>query len=283
MIKVLHAGFYTSVQDLGRSRYGHFGVPVGGCLDRFSGGLANEILGNSPDDAVLEITLGKVRLLFDKQIYICITGANFSPILNERPIKMQSVVRVHKGEVLSFGKRRYGTRTYLAISGGIRTEKILGSRSFYKNITAKTVLKNNDILPLRATRNSIADLASVVKVKKERFTEMGLQAFYGPEFSQLPPDRQDFLKSQTFTISKDNNRMGYRLEEVMENSLRPILTSAVLPGTVQLTPSGKLIILMRDGQITGGYPRVLQLSEQAISRLAQKTTGDKVRFSLLKV
>jgi allophanate hydrolase subunit 2 len=68
------------------------------------------------------------------------------------------------------------------------------------------------------------------------------------------------------------------LEESLENTVKSILTSGVLPGTVQLTPSGKLIVLMRDCQVTGGYPRVLQVSEKGINRLAQKTTGDTIEF-----
>jgi allophanate hydrolase subunit 2 len=70
------------------------------------------------------------------------------------------------------------------------------------------------------------------------------------------------------------------LNETIPNTLPSILTSAVLPGTVQLTPSGKLIILMRDCQVTGGYPRVLQVSEESINRLSQKITGDKIQFVL---
>ena len=75
--------------------------------------------------------------------------------------------------------------------------------------------------------------------------------------------------------------MGYKLYEIIENKLPSILTSAVLPGTVQLTPSGKLIILMRDCQVTGGYPRILQVSESSLSKLSQKFTGSKINFVLL--
>ena len=75
--------------------------------------------------------------------------------------------------------------------------------------------------------------------------------------------------------------MAYQLKEPLENELTSIITSLVLPGTVQLTPSGKLIILMRDCQTTGGYPRILQLSEDSINRLAQKFTGDKINFILI--
>jgi len=72
--------------------------------------------------------------------------------------------------------------------------------------------------------------------------------------------------------------MAYQLNERIENNLKPIITSLVLPGTVQLTPSGQLIVLMRDCQTTGGYPRVLQLCEKSISILSQKFTGNTIHF-----
>ena len=75
--------------------------------------------------------------------------------------------------------------------------------------------------------------------------------------------------------------MAYQLEGVFYNELDPILTSLVLPGTVQLTPAGNLIILMRDCQTTGGYPRILQLEESSIDTLAQKYMGQKIKFQLI--
>ena len=85
---------------------------------------------------------------------------------------------------------------------------------------------------------------------------------------------------EPFTILEDNNRVGYRLHETIENNLKPILTSAVLPGTVQLTPSGTLIVLMRDAQVTGGYPRVLQLNSFSIDILAQRLSGEEIQFEV---
>ena len=83
-----------------------------------------------------------------------------------------------------------------------------------------------------------------------------------------------------FTISNSNNRMAYQLNELLKNNIEPIITSLVLTGTVQLTPSGKLIILMRDNQTCGGYPRILQLNEESINRLSQKHSGKKIKFQI---
>ena len=121
----------------------------------------------------------------------------------------------------------------------------------------------------------------VINNKIQFYETTEIDVFKGPEFHLLSKNQQEFLINSQFTISKDNNRMAYQLSEILENNLESIITSLVLPGTVQLTPSGKLIILMRDCQTTGGYPRVLQLKESAISVLAQKLTGNPINFRLI--
>ena len=92
----------------------------------------------------------------------------------------------------------------------------------------------------------------------------------GPEYDILDDKQLEKLFAKEFTVSKENNRMAYQLDETIEGHTVSLLTSATLPGTVQLTPGGKLIILMKDGQTTGGYPRILQLSEEAICVLVPK-------------
>ena len=108
-----------------------------------------------------------------------------------------------------------------------------------------------------------------------------LEVTRGPEFTVLDDKQLAQLFAKEFTVSKDNNRMAYQLNEVIEGNSATMLTSATQPGTVQLTPSGKLIILMKDGQTTGGYPRILQLTEEAICVLAQKKTSDSLNFKLI--
>ncbi|MCF6346987.1 MAG: biotin-dependent carboxyltransferase family protein [Flavobacteriaceae bacterium] len=280
MIKLLSSGFYTSIQDLGRFGSSDIGVPVSGAMDLYSAKLANHILGNNDTNAILEITLGKCKLLFDRQMIICISGANLSPKLNNKNITLNSPIEINKGDILTFDKPVYGVRCYLSISGGFQTDVVLNSRSFYKGITDKYVLKKNDILPINVNRSKISKSFSSVKINKQHFVTTIIEAYAGPEYELLDKKQREELNKTMFTISKENNRMGYRLEELMVNKLDSMLTSAVLPGTVQLTPSGKLIILMRDCQVTGGYPRVLQLTDDAINKLAQKTTNDTFKFKI---
>ena len=278
MIEVLSPGFYSTIQDLGRFGFAAIGVPCSGVMDRYSTQLANQIIGNSKQDAVLEITLGKCILRFNNQSIICVSGADLSAGLNGSLIDLNRVIQVERNDVLSFNKPVLGARAYLAVKGGFQSPAKLGSRSFYHGITKQVSLRKNDFLPIKKIVNDKVLKYSSVKVNVGQKKKKKMLAYRGPEYDLLSLEQKAELSSVEFVVSNDNNRMGYRLEGLLENKLPSILTSAVLPGTVQLTPSGKLIILMRDCQVTGGYPRILQLSEKAISRLAQKTTNDKIQF-----
>ncbi|MGB5464013.1 MAG: biotin-dependent carboxyltransferase family protein [Aureibaculum sp.] len=280
MIKVLSPGFYTSIQDLGRFGYGEFGVPVSGAMDQFTAKLANQLLGNNTKEALLEITLGNCKLLFEKQLDICISGADFLPKINGATVILNKVLTVEKDDILTFDRPVFGARCYLAISGGFQTEMVLKSRSYYKGITNVERVQKNDMLPIFEKSRPNPRSLSVVKVNAEHFTTNIIKVYEGPEYNYLNDEQQKRLVNTTFTISKENNRMGYRLNELIVNDLGAIITSAVLPGTVQLTPSGELIVLMRDCQVTGGYPRILQLTENAINILAQKSTGDSFNFRI---
>ncbi len=281
MIKVLKAGFYSSIQDLGRFGYQEYGVPYSGVMDVLSASMANSLVGNEINAAVLEMTMMGPTLQFSKAITICISGADMSPQLNKQPIKLNKALQVNRGDVLTFGKLNKGFRSYLAISGGFKTEKVMNSKSMYKGITERFILSKGDELALEEKTTLVVGGNSSIKVNTSHFDSQVIDVFKGPEFDLLSEEQQKELFSKTYSISKENNRMAYQLEAVLKNDLKPIITSPVLPGTVQLTPSGKLIVLMRDCQTTGGYPRVLQLKESAINVLSQKFTRQAILFKLV--
>ncbi|SFZ94400.1 biotin-dependent carboxylase uncharacterized domain-containing protein [Flaviramulus basaltis] len=280
MIKVLKPGFYSTIQDFGRFDFQDFGVPYSGVMDKKAAALANALLGNNEDEAVLEMTMTGAILQFNNQTQIVISGADMSAKLNDDHIKLDKIVNVKPNDVLSFGKLNMGFRSYLAVLGGFKAETVMRSKSMYQNITKQfMLLKNDELAILESLPISETQYASI-RFDNSYMNCNAIEVFKGPEFDSLTKKQQDDLFLKSFTISKDNNRMAYQLEEVLENNLKPIITSAVLPGTVQLTPSGKLIILMRDCQTTGGYPRVLQLKESALNILAQKFTGKTISFKL---
>ena len=280
MIKVLDPGLYTSIQDLGRIGYKAYGVPESGAMDRQSAQLGNRLLSNSEQSAVLEMTMTGPKLQFNGNTYVCLTGACISPHLNDLPVAMDRVFEVKNGDILSFSKLLYGFRGYLSVLGGIQSESVLKSRSMYKGISSQFKLERGYEIQIADALQGYSNKHAGLKIKDSLFTRQKLQVFPGPEFEMLSEAQKNQLLQGEFTISKNNNRMAYQLNELLPNSLDDIITSMVLPGTVQLTPKGNLIILMRDCQTTGGYPRVLQLSEDAINVLAQKFVGQSIQFNL---
>ena len=281
MLEILHSGLYSSVQDLGRFQYRNYGVPVSGVMDAYHAKLANHILGNDENDAVIEMTLQGASVKFHEAAQIVICGADLSPTLNNQSLRLNVPVNVYKGDQLKFEKRNYGVRTYLAVQHGFQTEKILKSRSYYDEITPKSRIATGDFIPYQTDIKQIDSKANIT-LQKEIFTDKEIHVYQGPEFEYLSEQQQNKLFSTEFSIGL-NNRMAYQLHETIENECPSIITSAVLPGTIQLTPSGKLIVLMKDCQTTGGYPRVLQLDQKSMFKLTQKHTRDTILFKKLSI
>lgn len=278
MVKVLSPGFYSSIQDVGRFGFQDYGVPSAGVMDAYAAFMANMVLGNNEDAAVLEMTMTGPILQFNCNTVICMCGADMSPLLNDVPVRNNKAIQIAKNDILSFGKLQSGFRSYLSVWGGFKTEGIMQSRSLFKGITKNQVISKGDQLPIEEHIEAILEKNASIKMNYKYMHSNIVEVYKGPEFDKLSKNQQQMLWSQEFNISKDNNRMAYQLEQPLENTLDPIITSLVLPGTVQLTPSGKLIILMRDCQTTGGYPRVLQLKESAMNIMAQKFMGNKICF-----
>ena len=280
MIEVLHSGIYLSIQDLGRKGMSSFGISRGGAMDFHSYSLANSIIGNDQNDACLEITFGGGKFRFKNETHICLTGADFNPMINGDAIEMNELIQIIEGDMLSFGKRKRGVYTYIGVKGGIQSDKLLNSRSQCKQITAKFRLEKGDYISFDYG-NNVSVEANFQLDNVDVFDGNRMDCYPGPEFHLLNDDQKRQL-TQQFQLSKNCNRIGVVLKEEIPNDFPQQLSSGVIPGTVQLTPSGKLIVLMRDCQTTGGYPRILQLDDFSVNKLSQKFTDDYIRFSLVK-
>ncbi|MFS4447368.1 biotin-dependent carboxyltransferase family protein [Maribacter sp. 2307UL18-2] len=280
MLRLLKSGFFTSIQDEGRFGYLDKGVPVSGFMDSFSATKINLLLENEPNAALMEMTMTGPTIEFEAPTYICLGGAEISVTLNNNPIQHYKIHKVEAGDILSYGRLKKGFRNYLAVKDGFKTDSILMSRSQYFPVTIKNCLSDRAEVPYDGV--SIFE-PKISEIKVDSFLdETILEVSKGPEFEQLHDKQLERLFAGEFNVAKENNRMAYQLADTIEGHQLTMLTSATLPGTVQLTPSGRLIILMKDGQTTGGYPRILQLSDKAISVLAQKKFGDAIAFKLLR-
>ncbi len=224
MLKVLHSGLYTTIQDMGRFGYRNLGVPLSGAMDSISANFANALLNNHKNDAVLEITMMGPKLLFMEATVIVISGAEISAKLNDNSISNYKVYTVNKGDMLSFGKLLKGMRCYLAVSGGFQTALVLKSRSFYAGITSQGIIKKDDLLSFHYNEVKINELKGALNPKNPFFDTNILSIFKGPEFELFTREEQHKLLSAKYTISNQSNRMGYRLEEEVVRHSKSIIT-----------------------------------------------------------
>ena len=281
MIEVLLTGIHSSIQDLGRFGMQNTGIPIGGAMDQTAMQMANSLLNNHKQSAVLEMSFKGPKLLFHQSTTIALAGADMNAKLNEKPINNSTAIKIKENDLLQFGNALQGKRTYLAVAGGFKIPKILNSRSQYLGITPEATISKTKLIPidkvdLNLKKGECLNLT-------ERNESDAIPVYKGPEFYLLPKKAQNQLEKQVFTISNKNSRMAYVLVEKLLHELPSIWTAPVLPGTIQCTHDGTLAILMRDAQTTGGYPRVLQVSDEGINRLAQKSTKDQFQFELTSV
>ena len=171
-----------------------------------------------------------------------------------------------------------GFRVYLAISGGFSVNSILNSSSFYENLTPNITVEKGDKFNFLKKNN--LDFAGLMDT--ESIFNSTIEVTPGPEFNLINNKDIQLLNEEYFIVSS-NNRMGYFFENLLSPNNSSIITSPVIPGTIQLTPSGKMIALMKDGQVSGGYPRILQMNELSISILSQKKQGDRIKFKIVEL
>ena len=276
MIKVIQPGLFTTIQDGGRHGYRNIGIPTSGFMDQESAWAANNIVDNDREESLIEITLKGPTLLFNNNCTISITGGDFNPLINGMPIKMYESINVKLGDTLKINNTKNGARCYLAISGGIDVKSIFGSKSFLSNITESYYLRKGDEIKISDNFNN-----KILKKNKLKFKlNRSMDVFKGPEFDLLSIKVKNILFENEFTI-RSNSRMAYNLDEKAQIGIKSIISSPVMPGSVQLTPSGKIIILHRDCQTIGGYPRILQLDTNSLNNLSQLKSNDKIKFSLI--
>ncbi len=274
MIKVIQPGLFTTIQDGGRQGFRNIGIPTSGFMDQESAWAANELVDNNKDESLLEITLTGPTLIFNCNCVISITGGDFNPLINNLPVKMYQSINVSSGDILKLNNTINGARSYIAISGGLNVKSLFGSKSFFSNISDSYHLKKGDEIKVSKKSESQILKWDKLKFNLNRF----MKVFRGPEYDLLSTNSKKKLFKNEFTINT-NNRMAYNLKEKLQVDIKTIISSPVLPGSIQLTPSGKIIILHRDSQTTGGYPRILQLDTNSLNNLSQLKSNDKIKFS----
>lgn len=298
-ISIIKPGLLGTIQDMGRYGYGSLGINCGGAMDRYAAQLANMLVGNHIHEAVIEIHFPGPQVLFEQNALISITGANFTPTLNDEPLPLWQPLLIRKNTILHFPKLQQGAVCYIAIHGGFCIEPWLNSYS--TNLKAGTggykgrkFEKGDELTPresliyfaglMKEGKDAVAlhwraDVANTYKYPDEIFF------IEGNEFGCLTETSASDFVQQHFIIDPFSDRMGYQLKgpllTLKEN--KELVSTSVSFGTIQLLPAGELIVLMADHQTTGGYPRMGHVITAHLNKLAQLRPGDGIRFKKVSI
>jgi antagonist of KipI len=279
MIEVLTPGIYSSIQDGGRTGFREFGVPCSGFMDESSAHVANLLLGNPPDAPLIETAQAGLRLKFHKPAHVVCCGAEAQAQINERPVQMNRVNPIRSGDVFWIGSIAKGVWTYIGIVGEFLLDPVMNSFSQHNGITSSVKLSKDTRIFFRTYKSVNAQNARI-RFREEHFIKNEIEVFKGPEFDLLSESDKRGIIENYYSVSNQSNRMAFHFNEKLSAHEYSILTSPVLPGTIQWTPSGNLFCLMRDAQTTGGYPRILQLSRESISILSQKQPKELFKLQM---
>ena len=286
-LEILSPGPLTTVQDLGRYRFGRYGVPPSGALDSFSLRVANLLVGNPETEAGLEITLMglKVRVLTDVVVALC--GGDLQPHLNEKPFDMWCSQIVRKGDTLFLKAPRTGCRAYLAVGGGISLVPVLASKS--TNLASRfggyegRALRKGDLLFSGAPDQHLQRAGKMFKPEgRPSYTgDWVLRVLPGPQDQDFPEESIRLFLDSSYTVSSQSDRTGLRLSGPALHRKKDlggsIISEGIVPGAIQVPGDAQPIILLVE-TVTGGYRKIATVISADLPLLGQVKPGERVRF-----
>jgi antagonist of KipI len=298
-LRIIRPGISTTLQDAGRWGYQAAGVPVSGAMDTNSLRLANILCGNDPGAVVLETTLHGAEWLVEEEQLIAFTGGGSSLLINNQPAPFNRAIRVKASSLLSLKPSPNGCRTYLAVSGGFKAKIDLKSGSTYKTASfggyKGRALKAGDLLEWNHHKEPISiKMINSLALRGHDFNVAGwsidfktpgkekiIRVFRGPEWDWADDQTKENFFTNSFGVSNQSDRMGYRLtgSPLSLSKKIELISTAVTMGTIQVTHEGNLVILMADAQTTGGYPRIAMVAAVDLPDCAQLRPGDRLHFS----
>ncbi|MGJ8640640.1 MAG: biotin-dependent carboxyltransferase family protein [Opitutaceae bacterium] len=278
VIEILSTGVGLSIQDGGREGWRRFGVPVGGAMDRHSMAVANRLLGNREDAPILEVIYSGAKLRVLKDTWLAIAGANLCA--SSKPWRAE---RFSAGQVLEFTAPISGLFAYVAVPGGVVSQRWFGSAAVDARNGLGVVLKSGARVSaaLGAPNFSDEGIGARIALPEDRrvfsrFVEMDL--YRGPQYDLFPEASRQALVGASWKVSARSDRTGFRLEGPELQVPVSIASEPVLPGSFQIPGNGQPIVTMVDGPTVGGYSKLAVLPESERDRLAQCAPGTQVSF-----
>lgn len=280
-ILVVRAGLFTSVQDAGRPGMAHLGIAPSGALDPLSRRLANQLVGNPEDAAVLETTLTGVAVQTRCECTVAVTGAQAPVAVDGRAAVLGIPQPLRAGQTLDVGRSIAGVRSYIAVSGGFAVPPVFGSRATdVLSGLGPPRLADGDVLPV-GPRPQSAPAADFEMVRLPPDT-LHLTVYAGPRDDWLAEAGLNAFSSQTWTVATASNRVGLRLDGTSLERARTgeLPSEGVVSGAIQIPPDGRPVILLADHPTTGGYPVVGVVAASDLPACAQARPGMPVRLHM---
>ncbi|CAB3737406.1 5-oxoprolinase subunit C family protein [Paraburkholderia rhynchosiae] len=298
MIEILTVGPLCSIQDEGRRGYRNLGLGLAGAMDQLAYRVGNVLCGNDAGVASLEMTVFPVKLRFGKRVRVALSGAACPITVDEKKIPPWWSFVVEAGQTLTVSAPLSGVRAYLSVHGGLAVPDVLGSRS--TDIKSGLgghegrCLKRGDVLgvgeptnsPLAASESGFGVMPpDVALTDLVPTSNRSVRVMPGAEFDRFSEAGLETFWNTGWNVTPDSNRIGYRLEGPEVEFKQPVemLSHGILPGVIQVPPSGRPIVIMSDGQTSGGYPKIGTVIEADLWRLAQTPIGSQVRFEEVSV
>lgn len=290
-LKIIIPGLLSTVQDRGIRGYMASGFSQCGAMDQDSMYIANLLVGNNEEAAVIEMTLLGISALACDDITIAVTGGKADVFINGEKAEEYRALKLNKGDYLTVGPISEGCRAYLSIRGGVAVREEMGSRSTFIKIGIGGFhgrpLKSGDILPTEKTAE-IKNLGRrrLFSTFLKNTGNVILRAVPGPQDDMFSKEEIDNFFSREYTVTPASDRMGIRLSG--QEAIKPLKTSDIISdgialGSVQVPKSGQPIILCADRQTTGGYAKIATVISSDMPLCAQLTPGEKLRFEKISV
>lgn len=276
-LTVLDAGALTTIQDRGRVGFAHLGVPRAGALDVPASDLANRLVGNPPDAAVLETTMTGLSFRVEEAVWFAVTGARCAVSVGGQAAAYAEPVWADAGSVVAVGPAAEGVRSYVALAGGIAVDPVLGSRS---TDTLAWVGPPRLAEGMRLPTGEPTGPPRAQDTPRPR--EPGpLRVLPGPRADWFGDGTLARLCATAYAVGEDSNRVGVRLRGTSLTRVRTgeLASEGMVLGAVQVPPDGQPVVFLADHPVTGGYPVVAVVHPDDLFRCAQLRPGDPVRFT----
>ncbi|MCB1761629.1 MAG: biotin-dependent carboxyltransferase family protein [Gammaproteobacteria bacterium] len=283
--EVLKPGVLSLIQDFGRYGWQQLGYTQGGPMDEHAFLWANRLLGNRPDAPQIEITYGGLELRVIGRTMAAVTGADLNATLNGEPLQHWFSFPLQTGDRLFFSHPRNGLRAYLAVRGGLTIPVTMGScatvmRERVGGLDGKGgKLQQGDTLPWYEQERSRPQGVPWRFVPDYTAT-LTMRLIAGYQHRHFPPKALHRLYSESYRVSQKIDRMGYCLSGApIECPLDGIVSEGISYGAVQIPSDGQPIVLLKDRQTIGGYPKLGCIAALDAGKLAQRMSGATVRFT----